>query len=147
MQRFVRQGRSAGGGLAQNAFHALALAVAAMACAGIAGTAHAQSGKLGAYAGTVAISGTELGSQKKVFFRASVKISLPLTSSGKSSAMAELSDVDKPSATAVIAQWDLTDRNASADSDGKITSWTCKNCPTPPPRDGRRVTGSCRSAR
>lgn len=93
-------------------------------CAGWPGQAGAQGKKLGAYTGTVAISGSELG-QEKVSYRASVKISLPLTSGNERSAMAELDDVDKPSASAVISQWDLAGRNASPDSDGKITSWTC----------------------
>lgn len=138
MQQLARQGRSAGVGRTLRAFKALALALAAVSCAGITGAAQAQSGKLGAYAGTVVLSGTELGGQRKVNFRASVKINLPLTSSGKNSAMAELSDVDKPSATAVISQWDLTDRNASADSDGKITSWTCSlAAPTEVPMNGQ----------
>jgi hypothetical protein len=95
-----------------------------MAGAAISGAAQAQSSKLGVYTGTVLVSGTELG-QDHVTFSASVKISLPLTSGNKGSAMAEVSDIDKPSAFATISQWDLVGKNASADSDGRITSWTC----------------------
>lgn len=101
------------------------LAVAAVAFAGFAGVALAQGGKLGTYTGTVAISGVESEKHSKVTFRANVKIAMPLTSGNARSAMAEIGDVDKPSATAMITQWDLEARNASPDSDGKITSWTC----------------------
>ena len=100
--------------------HALALALATWA--GLSGAA--QASKLGVYSGTVVISGTEL-EQDKVTFDASVKISLPLTSANQNSAMAELDDVDKPSALATITRWDLVGRNSSADSDGKFTSWHC----------------------
>lgn len=98
---------------------------AALAFAGIATVAQAQGGKLGVYVGTVAISGTETAMNGKVVFRANVKIAMPLTSGNARSAMAEISDIDKPSATATITQWDLEARNSSRDSDGKITSWTC----------------------
>lgn len=101
-----------------------ALAVVAIACVGITGAAQAESGKLGVYSGTVTMSGTELG-QENVTFRASVKVSLPLTDGDKSSATAEVGDIDKPSAMATIQQWDVVGKNASADSDGKVTSWTC----------------------
>ena len=109
------------------------LALAAVACAGMA---QAQGSKLGVYTGTVVVSGTELGLEN-VTFSASVKISLPLTSADKASAMAELDDVDKPSALATISQWDLAGRNASADSDGKVTTWTCRlAAPTDVPMNG-----------
>jgi len=136
MQRILWQGRYTGETRLPNTFKALALAVAAMACAGMTGAAQAQAGKLGVYTGTVAITGTELG-QEKVSYRALVKISLPLTSANSRSAMAELDDVDKPSATATISQWDLAGKNSSADSDGKFTSWTCSlAAPTEVPMNG-----------
>lgn len=105
-------------------FHALAFVV--ITCASIAGTAQAEDTKLGVYSGTVAISGAELGKDVQTHFSADVKISIPLTSASSSSAMAEVSDVDKPSATALIKQWSVNAKNGSADSDGKITSWTCE---------------------
>jgi hypothetical protein len=112
------------------------LALAAVACASATQAVQAQSSKLGVYTGTVVLSGTELG-QEKVTFSASVKISLPLTSSSKSSAMAELDDVDKPSAFATITQWDVAGKNSSADSDGKVTSWNCSLvAPTEVPMTG-----------
>ncbi len=118
----------------QRAWHKHVLALAFAACAGLSGAA--QGGKLGVYSGTVVVSGTELG-QENVTFGASVKISLPLTSANKNSAMAELDDVDKPSAMATITRWDLVGRNASADSDGKVTTWTCSLvAPTEVPMSG-----------
>ena len=101
------------------------LCLLAFAAIAFAGAAHAQ-GKLGTYSGTVVLNGTEIGKTSKTVFAATVKIDMPLTSGDAKSAMAEISDVDKPSATATITQWDLEARNASPDSDGKITSWTCK---------------------
>ena len=101
------------------------VAAAAVACAGIAGAAHAQAGKLGAYSGTVSVSGSEIGKHSKTDFRATIKVSLPVASRNASSTRAEADDVDKPSATATITQWELEARNASPDSDGKITSWKC----------------------
>ncbi|MBL0141644.1 MAG: hypothetical protein IPP91_06145 [Betaproteobacteria bacterium] len=141
MRGTLRQLRQAGNDWQRRALHALAPTFLALACAGIAGSAQAQDGKLGAYTGTVTISGTELsaaGNPGKVDFRATVKITLPLTSRSDTSAMAELSDIDKPSASAEITQWDLAGRNASADSDGKITSWTCAlAAPTTIPMNGQ----------
>ena len=124
MRQMMWQGRSIGEKWPQRGCHVLVLAVVAMACVGMTGVAEAESGKLGVYSGTVTMSGTELG-QENVTFRASVKVSLPLTDGGKSSATAEVSDVDKPSAMATIQQWDVVGKNSSADSDGKVTSWTC----------------------
>jgi len=102
------------------------LAATALACVCCAGAAHAQSGKLGAYTGTVNIFGTETGKQTTVTFRASVKIGIPVESNSKTGTRAEVDDVDKPSALASILQWDVAGKNTSADSDGKFTSWTCK---------------------
>ena len=36
-----------------------------------------------------------------------------------------MDDVDKPSAVATISQWCVAKRNASPDSDGRITNWKC----------------------
>jgi hypothetical protein len=98
---------------------------AAVACAGIQSAAHAQSGKLGAYTGVVSVAGAAIEKHSKVDFRATIKVSLPVTSRNEGSTRAEADDVDKPSATATITQWELEARNASPDSDGKITSWKC----------------------
>jgi hypothetical protein len=95
------------------------------AAGGFIGAANAQGKKLGAYAGTVAISGTEFANLGTVTFRATVKITLPIASASERSARAEVDDVDKPSATALVTQWDVTGKNASPDSDGKVTSWKC----------------------
>lgn len=124
MRQMRCRGRSIGEKWPQRGGQVFVLVVVAMACAGITSGAWAESGKLGVYSGTVTMSGTELG-QENVTFRASVKVSLPLTDDNKSSAIAEVDDVEKPSATASIQQWDLVGKNSSADSDGKVTSWTC----------------------
>jgi hypothetical protein len=101
------------------------VAAVAVACAVIASAAHAQSGKLGAYTGTVTVSGSEIEKHSKTDFRATIKVSLPVASRNEGSTRAEADDVDKHSATATITQWELEARNASPDSDGKITSWKC----------------------
>ena len=100
----------------------VAAAIAAFAI--LPGGAHAQ-GKLGTYTGVVSVSGSEIAKNSKTDFRATVKVSLPVESRSESSTHAEANDVDKPSAMATITQWDLEARNASPDSDGKITSWKC----------------------
>jgi hypothetical protein len=100
--------------------------VAAIACTIIATPAQAQGSKLGTYSGTVVVSGTEIGKFSKTTYSARIEITLPLTTGDARSAMAEIGDVDKPSAKGTITQWDLEARNSGPDSDGKITSWTCK---------------------
>lgn len=126
LQQRIRKERPGKREESLRARHVLVLAAFAMICGGLAGMVQAQSGKLGAYAGTVVISGTEVDHQKKVNFSASLKIHhLPLVSGDNNSAIAELSDVDKPSATALITRWDLVNRSASPDADGKFTSWKC----------------------
>jgi hypothetical protein len=118
----------------------LGLSLSLVALAAYAGGASAQVGKLGAYEGTVIVSGTEVGTYTQGTYKASLKVRLPLVDVSKSAAHAEVGDVDKPSASAVIAQWDTAGRNASPDSDGKITSWTCKlAAPTEVPMNGSGV--------
>lgn len=99
------------------------IAAAAVACTGIA--AHAQGGKLGAYTGVVTVSGSEIGTHSKIDFRATLNVNLPVAQRSADYTRAEADDVDRPSVTATITQWELEARNASADSDGKITSWKC----------------------
>jgi len=101
------------------------VAAAALACVGTTSETYAQAGKMGAYAGSVAVSGSEVGKTSKTDFRATLKVNLPVSSSDEGSMRAEVDDLDKPSVMATITQWDLEARNASADSDGKITSWKC----------------------
>jgi hypothetical protein len=108
--------------------------VALIACAE---SALAQAGTLGAYEGTVTVSGTETGKYTQATYRATLKVRLPLATASSKSAHAEVDDVDKPSASAVITQWDTSGRNSSPDSDGKISTWTCKlSAPTEVPLNG-----------
>lgn len=97
--------------------------VMAFACAATA--ALAQDGKLGAYKGVVSVSGSEIGKHGKVDYKATVKVSLPVADRSEGATRAEAGDVEKPSAMATITQYELEARNASPDSDGKITSWKC----------------------
>ena len=94
-------------------------------CCWVTGAPPPGGGKLGAYTGTVTVSGSEIEKHSKTDFRATIKVSLPVASRNEGSTRAEADDVDKPSATATITQWELEARNASPDSDGKITSWKC----------------------
>ena len=126
MQQIKRQERTAEYRWPRSASHALALAVISMACFGITDEAQAKSGKLGVYAGTVAVSGTETVNRGKETYHADVKISLPLTDGNERSAMAEISDVDKPSATALFAQWEVNGKETVPDErDGKLDTWHC----------------------
>lgn len=95
--------------------------------AGVAVPAHAQTKALGAYEGTVTVSGTETGGiTRRVNYKATIKINMPVTDASPSSATLEIGDVREPSAMVTINQWDLEERNASPDSDGNITSWKCQ---------------------
>jgi hypothetical protein len=126
MQQTMWQDRTAGIRWPQSAFQVLALTVVAMGCIGIADEAQAKSGKLGVYTGTVAVSGTRMENRGKENYHADVKISLPLTDGNDRSAMAELSDVDKPSATALVTQWEVAGKETVPDErDGKLDSWHC----------------------
>lgn len=126
MQQTMWQYRTDGIRWPRSAFQALALTVVTMGCFGITDEAQANSGKLGVYAGTVAVSGTRMENRGKETYHADVKISLPLTDGNDSSAMAEISDVDKPSATALITQWDVAGKETVPDErDGKLDSWHC----------------------
>ena len=85
-----------------------------------------QTGKYGAYTGTVKVSGTETaGVRKNVRYAATIQITIPIDDSSTSSAILEIGDVDKPSAKVNVTQYDLDGRNNEPDSDGKITSWKC----------------------
>jgi len=83
----------------------------------------AQPGKLGAYSGTIKVSGTEVSPQ--VVFRATVKVNLPVTERDKSSITSDFMTVDAPNASVLLSQWDISFTEKSADSDGKFSSWRC----------------------
>jgi hypothetical protein len=126
MQKTLWQERSDGMRWSQSLFQVMALGVIAMGCIGMPNVAQAKSGKLGVYTGTVAVSGTLMENRGKETYHADVKISLPLTDGNDSSAMAEVSDVDKPSATALITQWEVVGKETVPDQrDGKLDSWHC----------------------
>ncbi|MBA3974221.1 MAG: hypothetical protein C0504_08400 [Candidatus Solibacter sp.] len=106
------------------------LSVAAILAAGFAGgtqPAWGQSKAHGTYMATVKIAGTEIGGEtKRVACRAEVKMSIPVTDGNPSRAVININDMDEPSAKVTITQWDLEERNASANSAGQITSWKCR---------------------
>lgn len=99
------------------------IAVALAAHAVSPGLVQAQSGKFGAYSGTISVSGTEVNPQ--VSFRASAKVTLPVTERDGSSATAEFLSGEAPNASVLISQWDVSFKEKSPDSDGKFSSWTC----------------------
>ncbi len=126
MQPTMQQDRIDGMSWSQSTFQVFVLAAATLAFAGITDDARAQSGKLGAYTGTVAVSGTMTENRSKDTYHVDVKINLPLTDRNDSSAMAEVNDVDKPSATAMVTKWEVVGRETGPDErDGKIDSWHC----------------------
>lgn len=106
-----------------------ALTVSSLA-AGLVGCtipAFGQSKTQGTYAATVKIAGTETGGDtKRVTYKAEVKMNIPVKDGNPSRAIINISDVDEPSAKVTISQWDLEERNADPNSDGKITSWKCR---------------------
>ncbi len=104
-------------------FLAHVIAMTAVACVCSSGFVQAESSKFGAYSGTINVSGTEINPQ--VRYRASVKISLPVTQHDESSARADFLSGEAPSATVLISQWDESFKEKFEDSDGKFSSWTC----------------------
>ena len=83
----------------------------------------AQSGKLGAYSGTISVSGTEVSPQ--VTYRATVKVSLPVTEQKNNSVTSDFLSGEAPDASVLISQWDSSYKEKSAGSDGKFSSWSC----------------------
>lgn len=106
-----------------SALRARCVAVALAACAASPALVLAQTGKLGAYTGTITVSGTEVS--PVVTFRATVKVTLPVTERNASSITADFLTDDAPNASVLISQWDSSFKEKSADSDGKFSSWTC----------------------
>ena len=102
---------------------ALVIATTAATFVCSTGIAQAQSGKLGTYAGTINVSGTEPG--PKVNYVASIKISLPVSERDGSSISAEFLSGEAPNATVLISQWDISHKEKSADSGGQFNSYTC----------------------
>jgi hypothetical protein len=104
--------------------------VACLFAAGLGGgtlPALGQSRTQGAYSATVKVAGTETGGEtRRVVYKAEVKMNIPLTDGNQTRAIINVTDVDEPSAKVTISQWDLEERNASPNSDGKITSWKCR---------------------
>lgn len=86
--------------------------------------ASAQAGK-GSYVGTATIQSSEVNGKNRRELRAIVKIALPVTSTGGST-MAEVDDVDKPSATATITELTIAREESSRGTDGKFATLNCK---------------------
>ena len=99
------------------------IALAVLASAASPALVLAQAGKLGSYTGTINVSGTEVSPQ--VTFRASVKVSLPVTERDSSSVTSDFLSDEAPNASVLISQWDSSFKEKSADSDGQFNSWTC----------------------
>lgn len=103
------------------AIRAVAMALACICCSGLA---HAQLNDLGSYQGTIKVSGTEV--DPRVSYRASIKVSLPVTQRDDESINAELYSGEAPDATVLISQWDVAHTEKSAGSDGKFARYSCK---------------------
>ena len=100
-----------------------AITVAIVACAAGPAAVLAQPTKLGAYAGTINVSGTEVSPQ--VVYRATVKVNLPVTERDSRSVSADFLSGEAPNASVLLSQWDVSFKEKSAESDGKFSSWTC----------------------
>ncbi|MDZ4855222.1 MAG: hypothetical protein SGJ26_10280 [Nitrospirota bacterium] len=101
--------------------HVMVMTAVAWACS--SGFVQAESSKFGAYSGTITVSGTHIDPQ--VSYRASVKVSLPVTQRDSRSATAEFFSGEAPTATVLLSQWDESFKEKFEDSDGKFRSWTC----------------------
>lgn len=101
------------------------LVLSLTALAVLSGDALAQKPNLGAYVGTATITTTEASGKTRRQSQATVRITVPVTSTG-SSTMAEVDDVDKPSATATITELTLSREETSRGADGKFAKISCK---------------------
>lgn len=101
------------------------IAIAAAVCASVFGScvAHAQASKYGAYVGTIQVTGTEIS--PKVSYRASVKVTLPVSSRKADAVTAEFLAGEAPDAIVTISQWDISHTEKFADSGGQFNSYTC----------------------
>ena len=99
--------------------------IVAVLFAVIAVTAHGQgAGKLGAYAGTFEVTGSER--DPKITYKATVKVNLPVTKRDASTIEADFNAGEAPPATIKVTQYDYFKREKSADSSGHFTETTCK---------------------
>lgn len=101
--------------------------VAVALLAVLAVPAAAQAGRYGTYHGTVKVSGTEReGETKLAVYEATIEIAIPVNDGSTSTKVLEISDVERPSGRVTVTKYELEERNASPDSDGKYTSWKCR---------------------
>ena len=82
-------------------------------------------GKLGAYTGTVTVSGSIQGKYTSETYGGTVKITIPMESRSDTTGRAEVNDVDKPSAMATVTKFESSGKDSSPDSGGKINTWSC----------------------
>ena len=99
------------------------IAIVALAYAFGSVGVQAQTGKLGAYTGTIEITGTEIS--PKVSYRASAKVNLPVSSRKADAISAEFLAGEAPDAIVKISQWDISHTEKFADSGGQFNSYTC----------------------
>lgn len=102
----------------------VAAIIAAGACLGGVGVAHAQSSGLGAYVGTVKVSGTEV--DPAVSYSATIEVRLPVTDRDDDAINAEFYNGEAGDATAVVSTYTQAYTEKSVGSDGKFASWKCK---------------------
>jgi len=101
------------------------IVVAVAVCASVFSShvVYAQAGQHGAYVGTIQVTGTE--TSPKVSYRATVKVTLPVSSRKADAVTAEFLAGEAPNATVMISQWDISHTEKSADSGGQFNSYTC----------------------
>lgn len=99
----------------------VALAATTFSTAGLA-----QKPNLGSYVGTATILYTEGSGKSQSQTRATVKVTIPVTDSSATGTIAEVNDVDKPSATASVTELTTTKEETSRGADGKFAKLSCK---------------------
>ena len=80
-------------------------------------------GALGAYTGTFEVAGSER--DPKVNYKATVKVSLPVTQRNANAIDADFQSGEAPPATIRVTQWDYFHREKSADSSGTFVETRC----------------------
>jgi len=86
----------------------------------------AQGPNLGSYVGTATILSTEASGKSRSQTRATVKVTIPVAKADTGGTIAEVDDIDKPSARASITELATTREETSRGADGKFATESCK---------------------
>lgn len=124
MQRDLDRQQFASYSSGRKSFASRAMVAALVLCA-CTPTAQAQSKKLGTYKGVIQVSETLNTPNYRFSYRATVKVSLPVTSRDGNHVSAEFLAGEAPEGSMLISQAETFKKDTSADSGGQFNTVTC----------------------